>query len=345
MKCIFYFKKLNDIGGVESFIYYLSKKFDFEFYYKEGNPGFEEQIKRLSYNVPVKKYKGEKLVCDKFFVNYNPDIINNVEAKEKIFLIHCDYGQVKFAPPNPKLFDRIIGVSQLVCGSYEKITGVKPELCYNPVYIDKPKVKKKPGLHIIYAGRMSSEKNGILIDKFKDVMDRSGIKYDLSIYTDRAVHFKSKNIIIKKPKLDLTKEMAEASFMLVTSKHEAYCLSAVESLYLGTPLICTDLPVFKELGIDDTNSIKIGFNLEGFNPNDLLKKFDFSYTPPKDNWGKYLPKKSGKYDPNQIVKVRVLKKKLWLVEEDKHLLRDDTLDLPIIRANYLVAKGYVDICN
>lgn len=150
MKCIFYFKKLNDIGGVESFIYYLSKKFDFEFYYKEGNPGFEEQIKRLSYNVPVKKYKGEKLVCDKFFVNYNPDIINNVETKEKIFLIHCDYGQVKFAPPNPKLFDRIIGVSQLVCDSYEKITGVKPELCYNPVYIDKPKVKKKPGLHIIY---------------------------------------------------------------------------------------------------------------------------------------------------------------------------------------------------
>ena len=119
---------------------------------------------------------------------------------------------------------------------------------------------------------MSSEKNGILIDKFKDVMDKSGIKYDLSIYTDRAVHFKSKNIIIEKPKLDLTKEIAEASFMLVTSKHEAYCLSAVESLYLGTPLICTDLPVFKELGIDDTNSIKIGFNLEGFNPNDLIKE-------------------------------------------------------------------------
>ena len=46
---------------------------------------------------------------------------------------------------------------------------------------------------------MSSEKNGILIDKFKDVMDKSGIKYDLSIYTDRAVHFKSKNIIIEKP--------------------------------------------------------------------------------------------------------------------------------------------------
>ena len=77
----------------------------------------------------------------------------------------------------------------------------------------------------------------------------------------------------------------------------------------------------------------------------LLKKFDFTYKPPKDNWGKYLPKKSGKYDPNQKVKVRVLKKKLWLVEEDKHLLRDDTLDLPIVRANYLVAKGYVDICS
>ena len=96
------------------------------------------------------------------------------------------------------------------------------------------------------------------------------------------------------------------------------------------------------------NSITLNFDCS--NCNEVIDKilhntFDFTYKPPKDNWGKYLPKNSGKYDPNQKVKVKVLKKKLWLVEEDVHLKRNDTYDLPIVRANYLVAKGYVDICN
>ena len=84
MRNIMYFKNVNSIGGVETFVYTLSKKYNFEFYYKEGDP---IQIERLAKNIKVRKYKGEKLVCDKFLVNYNPDIIDNVEAKEYIMMI------------------------------------------------------------------------------------------------------------------------------------------------------------------------------------------------------------------------------------------------------------------
>lgn len=59
MKVIMYFKLVNSIGGCESFIYYLSKKYEFEFWYKEADP---IQIQRLSHNIKVKKYNGEQLV-------------------------------------------------------------------------------------------------------------------------------------------------------------------------------------------------------------------------------------------------------------------------------------------
>lgn len=341
MKVIFYFKSVNSIGGVESFIYYLSKKYDFEFYYKDADP---IQIKRLAKNIKVKKYNGEKLKCDKFIVNYNPDIIDNVEAKEYIMMIHCDYSAVKFKPITHPKFTKYIGVSQYVCDIFTNLTGIPCELCYNPVEITKPKVEKdKDKIHIIYAGRLTEEKGGWRIDKISELLDKSGIDYDLTIYTNKKPEFRSKNIILKQPKLDLTKEISKSTFMLITSRAEAYCLSAVESLYLGTPLICTDLPVFRELGIDETNSIKFNLNVTNFNPKDILKEFKFNYTPPKETWYKYLSKEKT-YNPNEIVKVRVLKNYTDVVLNKKlikYSITKEEIPMTISRASYLESKGLV----
>lgn len=337
MKVIMYFKLVNSIGGVESFVYYLSKKYEFEFWYKDGDP---IQIERLAKNIKVKRYNGETLECDTFIVNYNPDIIDNVKAKEYIMMVHCDYSAVKFKPITHPKFTKYIGVSQYVCDIFTNLTGIPCELCYNPVYLDKPKVeKKKDKLHIIYAGRLTEEKQGWLIDKFSDVMDKSGIDYDLTIYSNKKPRFYSKNIILKEPKLDLTKEMTESSFNLITSKAEAYCLSAVESLVCGTPLICTDLPVFKEIGINETNSIKIDGSLQNFNPNDLLKEFNFTYKPPKDNWDKFLPTEKT-YNPNEIITVKALHKykDIYLNE---HIKKNDEIEMPIERASYLESRGLI----
>ena len=90
-KCIIYFHTINKIGGVESCLYYLSQLYDIEVYYKEGDI---KQLERLSNLIPVHKYKGGRIQCDKSFWNYNPDIIDMVDANEYIGLVHCDYKQV-----------------------------------------------------------------------------------------------------------------------------------------------------------------------------------------------------------------------------------------------------------
>ena len=60
---VFYFKKINSIGGVESFFYYLSCKYkNFVVMYCEGN---SDQVKRLAHNVEVIKYEDRYLLCRK----------------------------------------------------------------------------------------------------------------------------------------------------------------------------------------------------------------------------------------------------------------------------------------
>lgn len=335
-KIIVYFKLLNSIGGVESWLYYLSKKFEFEFYYKEADP---IQVQRLSKNIKVRKYNGEKLVCDTFIVNYNPDIIDNVEAKEYIMMIHCDYSAVKFRPITHPKFTKYIGVSQYVCDVFTKLTGIPSELCYNPVYLDKPNVKKDGKLHLLSMTRLTGEKGGWRIDKLSSILDQYHINYDWTIYTNKKPQFKSKNIILKDPKLDLTEEIAKASYVVQLSDAEAFCLSVVEALTLGVPVIVTDLPVYKELGLNKKNSITIPLFFNDFDIDELYDR-KFIYNPPKDNWEKYLPTEKT-YDPNKIVNTKVIKKytDIYL---GKKFLKEEIVPMPMYRASYLESKGLVE---
>lgn len=339
MKCIFYFKDVNSIGGVESFIYYLSKKYDFEFYYKKGDP---LQIQRIAENIKVKKYNGEKLICDKFFINYNPDIIDNVEAKEYIMMIHCDYSAVKFKPITHPKFTKYIGVSKYVCDVFTKLTRIKAEVCYNPVFIEYKKVKKKKDkIHLISATRLSSEKGGWRIDKLSEILDEFGLDYDWTIYTNKKPRFKSSNIILKEPKLDLSKEIAESTYLVQLSDAEAFCYSVVEALKLGTPVIVTDLPVYKELGLNDSNSIILDLFLKNVDVKKIKKNPICIYEPPKENWGKYLSIDK-EYNPNELVEITVLKNKLWLVKENIHLKKNDKYKVSRSRASFLESKGFIE---
>ena len=284
-KNVFYMHKLSAIGGVESFLYYLSKIYkDFVVYYKEGNA---EQVKRLAENVEVHKYT-KPIKCDRFFCNYGYDI--EVEAKEYYHIIHYDPLNVGFTPMKNDGF-KYIGVSKVACNGWKIKTGLDCELIYNEVPIEKPKVEKLPGLNLISATRLTSEKGGARINKLAKMLDKAGVEYKWTIYTNKTRYpFDSKNIIVKEQKLDLTKEVAESSFLVQLSDCESFGLSVCESLILGTPVIITPLEAFKEIGcIHGKNAVICDFDMKNVDL-DLIKKnsFKIDYKTPKSEWNKFL---------------------------------------------------------
>ena len=153
---IFYFRSINSIGGVESYFNYLAKKYqdlDITVFYNEGD---EQQLKRLSKLVRVEKYEGQKLNCKKIFVNYSSEgILNNTEAEEYIFVIHADYQNQKNLRfvAHPKI-NRYIAVSKEAAKNFEEVTGIKAEVSYNPIMLEKP----KKVLNLISATRLTEEK-------------------------------------------------------------------------------------------------------------------------------------------------------------------------------------------
>lgn len=338
MKNVFYMHKISSIGGVESFFYYLSKIYkDFVVYYKEGN---REQIKRLAQNIEVRKYT-KPIKCDRFFCSYGYDI--EVDAKEYYHIVHYDPLNVGFTPMTSSGF-RYIGVSKVACYGFEKKTGNKCELIYNVIPIEKPNVEKLPGLNLISATRLTSEKGGARINKLAKMLDKVGIDYKWTIYTNKTRYpFDSKNIIVKEQKLDLSKEVAESSYLVQLSDCESFGLSVAESLILGTPVIITPLEAFKEIGCKHgENAIICDFEMKNVDINMIVKGLPkFTYTPPKTNWDKYLSKESN-YNPNDLVEVKALKN-IWIVEKDKHYKRHDIFEISKAKASELECLDYVEV--
>lgn len=346
MENVFYFKSINTIGGVESFFYYLSRLYkNMVVYYGVADP---IQVQRLAKNIEVRKWHGEHIKCKRFFGNYGLDILDYVEAEEKYFIIHCDYKKNKYCKPLIYPGFKYIAVSKLAGESFKEMTGLDYEIIYNPIAIDIPKVKKKEGLHLISATRLSGEKGGWRIDYLSRLLDKAGVKYDWTIYTNKPKKLKpealSSNIILKEPKLDLTKEIAESTYLVQLSDHEAFGLSVAESLILGTPVIITDIPAFREIGCNEQNAIILDLMMSNVDIDKILKgKGKFCYTPPKSNWGKYLDNNSN-YNPNKIVNVLILKT-YTDIELKKKLQRHSIEQTRIERASYLEAKGLVKICD
>lgn len=344
MENVFYFKSINAIGGVESFFYYLSRLYkNMVVYYGEADP---TQVKRLAKNIEVHKWHGEHIKCKRFFGNYGLDILDYVDAEEKYFVIHCDYKKNKYCKPLIYPDFKYIAVSKLAGESFKEMTGLDYEVIYNPIDLDIPKVDKKEGLNLISATRLSGEKGGWRIDYLSRLLDKVGVKYTWTIYTNKPKKLKSlsPNIVLKEPKLDLTKEIAESTYLVQLSDHEAFGLSVAEALILGTPVIITDLPAFNEIGCNETNSIKLDLLMSNVDIDKILKGLPpFKYSPPKSNWGKYLDNNSN-YNPKDKVKTTV-KKRYIDIELNKKLEKNEEIEMTKERASFLEAKGYVEICE
>ena len=331
---VFYFNVLNDIGGVESFFYYLAKQYNnMTVFYTAGN---NAQIERLSNLIEVHKYRGQKIKCKRVFFNYSYQIIENVEAEEYIQIIHADYKRQELEPNIHPKITKFVGVSKEVCKSIKELTGIECELIYNPISIDKP----KKILKLISATRLTEEKGKDLMIRLGNILDKKGIPYIWLIFTNDKQEINNPNIVYMNPRLDITTYMQEADFLVQLSYSEAYCYSVVESLLLGKPVIVTDLPIYKEIGLTSSNSIKLDIYFNDIDEKKLYKDYEFKYTPKKSNWDKYLNNK-GKYNAKEKIFVKPLITYDDLVEGARKTEYDEPFKVTRARGNYLIDLGYV----
>ena len=313
MNNAYYFSRLSPIGGIETFLYQLcktNKDKDITFYYRSADLN---QLKRLSQYVTCKQYqKGMKIKCDRFICNFNMDPLLNgdVEAKEKILVVHGNYDWLgaEHAPRNPEI-DRVIAVSKDSADAYTRITGIPCEVCYNPLELDEP----NKVLTLMSATRLDVYSENIKgtgrVEKLLKALD----EYCLEHGTDYVWYMFSTLKPIQHPKLIYMESRLNLSGFQVKSDYgiqlsdnvEGFCYTTHEFLSYGIPMVLTPCNVYKECNITEDMAIFLDFDCSNINEvveKMFTKTFNFSYKPPKSNWGKILGKsKKTKIEPLKTI--------------------------------------------
>lgn len=286
---IYYFGYLNAIGGIESHLYYIAKKYsnlDIAIAYRNADA---TQLKRLQKHIRCIRLSQKDIVkCNNLFCCFNMDVLNQVTANKKYLVLHGDYkdmllkGQIEREElPIDERIDEYLGVSQLVCDSWEEITGIKARNVYEPVILDEV---EKP-LMFMSATRLTREKGWERMKILAHKMNEAKINYQWFVYTNSPKE-KVDNLVFVPPRLDITNKMASFDAYIQLSDNEGFCLSVAEALLRGVPVICTDLPVLKEIGLNDKNSIKLPLNMSHIPLEKIrnIHKLKFKYELPEDKW-------------------------------------------------------------
>lgn len=334
---IFYIPHFNSIGGVETYAYEMAKKYKdyditFIYSYSTSDP---KQINRLrKYARVIKEEPGVIYKCKNLFIAYNPKL-DIFDAENIYYIIHANY---KIQNLRPFIDDRITGyygVSKWVADAYNEISKQKVGVAYNPITVEKP----KKVLKLISATRLTKEKGKDRMIKLGEKLNKAGIPYIWLIFTNDTKEIQNENIIYMQPRLDIRNYIAEADYLVQLSDTEGYSYSVLESLLLGTPVITTPIPSFKEMGVI---GYTIDYDMKNIPINDIYNKIPKveNFKAPKDIYGKLLDKTKNTYNPNKIVKVKALRSFDDIVE-NKHRIKNEEFEVKISRAEELREKGII----
>lgn len=322
MKIAFYIPFFNHIGGIESWIYYISKLYgknrDITVYYVSGD---EKQIDRLLPLVKIKKFYQQSIECDLaiFAAVVSDNEIRCFNAKkEKVQFIHACYSVayvIKKFEMNP-LIDRYIAVSQTAADDFYKISGSMPEVIHNPIYFDKP----KKVLKLISATRIAEDK-GSIWEKMQ-ILARKLIEKDIPfiwlVFTNNTkIKTDIRGFCLMPPELKITDYIADADYLVQLSKTEADCLSVKESLCVGTPILATNFAAAIENGVVDGKTGYI-FDMDMSNVDvekiyNNIPKFEYKVNNSEKEWNALLGKPC-KVKKDKMVEVVCKVDHFWDVE-------------------------------
>ena len=300
---IIYCGDIHIIGGIETWIQNLSKKYEFSVVYDTGDEERLDEFNKLG--IETIKYVGQKIECNTLIRMVYGDA--KIKSKKTYLFIHGIYDEPVEIPEH----DKIYAVSKVSAKAFEKVSGEKVEVMYNPIDIeptDKPLV-------IGVFSRLTKEKGKwriqYLIEKLKD----SNRPFLMLIFTDYPFEEEDDRVIFIPPVMNPIGWMEKCDWILNPSDTEAGSITLQEALKLGKPLIVTKLPILDEFGINESNAKILEFDMSNLDVNDL-------WNIPKVKWSEPVSK-----EWEDIMKKKVFREK-YQVEEVKEEVKAEVKEKP-----------------
>lgn len=305
---IFYIRDLSEIGGVETFIWEMVKKYqsyDIAVVYKTAH---RKQLERLDKCCMCYKHTNQKIKCKTAIINWDTSIIEYIEDGADIYqTIHGDYSNPVYTwrPLTHPRIKKYICITKHVLKTFSELMKVdNVMLGYNPLSIDQ----QDKLLILVSATRLSPIKGKNRMIKLADALTAAGINYIWYIFTNDTDAIKNDNVVYMKPRLDVGKWIAKADYVVQLSDTEACSYTINEALYRNIPVITTPLPYLEEIGVKDgINAYILDFDCNNMKHivDNIMNIPKFNFKRLEDSYDGLLSHRPSHFMEDKFMKVKV----------------------------------------
>jgi len=305
---IFYIRDISPLGGVETFIWEMVKKYqhyDIAVVYKTADA---KQLARLKQYCMCYQHINQKIRCKVAIINWDTSIIDFIEEGADIYqVIHGDYTNPAYTwkPYTHNRIKQYIGVTKYVADGFKKMMKCDNTIFgYNPLTINE----EEKMLVLVSATRLSPIKGKERMQRLANALDYAGIKYIWYVFTNDANALRSPNVVYMKPRLDVGRWINIADYVVQLSDTEACSYTINEALYRNIPVIVTPLPYLEEIGVKDgINAWVLNFDCSNMEHiiNNINNKPKFIFKHLQDIYDDLLSHKPSHFKEDKIMKVKV----------------------------------------
>lgn len=361
---IIYVREINPIGGVETYVYELVKKYHKNDIAVVCRKCAIEQKRRIEKYCKVYEFNNEPIECKVAIINWDTTIIDYLpkriwkenlkkDSKEGIYQgVHADYTHPSqgVLPQDPRI-KAYLTITEDVRRGFNKLSKARNTiLCRNPLEIEKT---EKP-LIICSPTRLTKEKGGDLMYDLANTLDKIEQPFIWFVlttdeYLDNEI-FMNENVYWIRNRLDVDKFLAIADWVVLPSECEGDSYTIREALYRGIPIVARHLKYFDEYGIKDgKNALFITEDNVEKVAKKMKKKLKFTFKPIEDGYDELIIKGKSHYkkDKEKIVRLKCIN---WLgfdlVKERKHLNCGDIEIVDKYRAEELLKfRDCFEVCK
>lgn len=307
------------------------------------------QAQRIRKYCKLYIHTNQKIECKVAIINYDTSIIDYINKDAKIYeTIHGDYSNIEvYKGKKPPTHDRITGyiaITKYLQGKVKKLIHKNNVImCYNPLTVEQ---EEKP-LILVSATRLHKYKGVARMQKLVDALDNAGINYIWYVISNDIDVIRSPNVIFIKNRLDITKWLTQADYVVLLSDSEACSYTLNEALYRNIPIISTPLPYLEEIGVKDgINSYIMEFDCS--NVNDIVNKIQnvpkFKFEKLKDDYVNIFAESKSRYKEERKMKVKVKAKIIFddIEDETRREVGDEWI-CEKERAEYLEQHNAIEI--
>ena len=305
---ILYIRDISPLGGVETFIWEMLKKYnkyDIAVVYKTAD---NKQLERLKQYCMCYHHINQKIKCKVAIINYDVSIVDFIDKGADIYqVIHGDYTNPVYTwkPLTHPRIKEYIGVTKYVADGFKKMMKCENTTYgYNPLTIES----SEKLITLVSATRLSKIKGKDRMIALANALDNAGIKYIWYVFTNDMNAINSPNVIYMKPRLDVGIWLEKADYVVQLSDTEACSYTINESLYRNIPIIVTPLPYLEEIGVKDgLNAWILNFDCSNMKHivDNIYNKPKFNFKHLEDRYDELLSHAPSHFKEDKTMKVKV----------------------------------------